>query len=223
MHEQGQQYLDEFDRLEKSLNGMASSPIHALRKQAISRFAALGFPTMKQVEWRFTIVGPVARTAFEPILQYQLGGVSPETINRYSFGEATGGLLVFINGHWSREYSRMPRLPKGAVVESLAAAMKSQEPRMHGHLARYVPFAEHSFAALNTAFMQDGLFVYLPDGTTIEEPLHLLFLATGGGRPFMANPRNLIVLGKNCRLSLAESYVGVTDALYLTTAISEVV
>ncbi len=57
----------------------------------------------------------------------------------------------------------------------------------------------------------------------MDEPLHVLYIAAGGKREFMASPRNLIVVGKHCRLSLAETYVGVTQVPYLTTAVSEVV
>jgi Fe-S cluster assembly protein SufD len=223
MQHQDQPYLIEFERLEKSLNGMASSPVHRIRKEAIARFSALGFPTTKQEEWRFTNVAPVARTMFEPALQYDGHGVTSELVKRYSLGDAAGGLLVFINGHWSREHSRLPGLPKGATVESLASALATKGELVHRYLSRYVPFSEHTFAALNTAFMQDGVFIHLPDGAALEAPVHVLYLAAGGDRPVMASPRNLIVLGKNCRLSLAETYAGLTVAPYLTTAVSEVV
>jgi Fe-S cluster assembly protein SufD len=223
MQQQDQQYLIQFDRLEKSLNGMASSPVHTLRKEAIARFTELGFPTNKQEEWRFTNVAPVAKAPFEPVLEYGQHGVTADLVARYSLGDSVGGLLVFINGHWSREYSRLPRLPQGVLVESLSSAMRTRGELLSSHLSRYVSFAGHSFAALNTAFMQDGVFISLADGTVLDEPLHLLYIAAGGERPFMASPRNLIMLGDNCRLSLAETYAGVTQTSYLTTAVSEVI
>jgi Fe-S cluster assembly protein SufD len=223
MQQQDQQYAIEFEQLEKRLNGMASSPIHKIRKEAIARFSVLGFPTTKQEEWRFTNVAPVARTAFTPAWQFDGQGVSADVVKRYSLGDAVGGLLVFINGHWSREHSRLSGLPQGVTVENLSSAMATRGELVTRYLSRYVPFAEHSFAALNTAFMQDGVFIHLPDGASVESPLHILYFAAGGNQPFMATPRNLIVMGKNCRLSLAESYVGLTDFPYLTAAVSEVV
>ena len=223
MQKQDQHYVIEFDRLEKSLNGMASSPVHGVRKEAIARFSTLGFPTTKQEEWRFTNVTPVARTPFEPVLAYDPQGVTRDLVARYSLGESIGGSLVFVNGHWAREFSHIPKLPEGAIIENLAYAMRSRGEIVSSYLSRYLHFAEHSFAALNTAFMQDGLFIYLPDGTVLEEPLQVLYLASGGSQPFMVSPRNLIVVGKNCRLALAESYVGTTETPYLTTAVSEVV
>jgi len=117
MQKQDQHYVIEFDRLEKSLNGMASSPVHGVRKEAIARFSTLGFPTTKQEEWRFTNVTPVARTPFEPVLAYDPQGVTRDLVARYSLGESIGGSLVFVNGHWAREFSRIPKLPEG--IEAL--------------------------------------------------------------------------------------------------------
>src|SRR5437773_3894442 len=47
-------------------NGAAGAPawLEEIRQGAIARFAELGFPTMKQEEWRFTSVAPIAETRF---------------------------------------------------------------------------------------------------------------------------------------------------------------
>src|SRR4051794_41890236 len=55
-------YLAEFERFERSLNEPAG--LTAMRRQAIERFAELGFPTLRQEEWRLTNVAPVAQGAF---------------------------------------------------------------------------------------------------------------------------------------------------------------
>src|SRR3989442_3384188 len=47
-------------------NGASGAPkwLRELREGAIARFAELGFPTMKQEEWRFTSVAPIADQRF---------------------------------------------------------------------------------------------------------------------------------------------------------------
>jgi hypothetical protein len=42
------------------------------------------------------------------------------------------------------------------------------------HLERPGP-EQHPFAALNGAFWEDGAFIYLPRGTVVETPIHLIF------------------------------------------------
>ena len=59
-------YISSFADFEKSLNGESSNPVHQIRKEAIGRFGALGLPTTRDEEWRYTSVaplGPVASTS----------------------------------------------------------------------------------------------------------------------------------------------------------------
>ncbi len=110
---------------------------------------------------------PVARTPFAPVLQYDSQGVTAELVERYSLGELgwrDSWSSSTATGRRSTPGSRS--LPRGVTIESLASAMRTKGDTGEGHLSRYVHFAEHSFAALNTAFMQDGVFVHLSDGTT---------------------------------------------------------
>src|ERR1041385_9522738 len=57
-------YLSAFEAFEKGLNGEASSGIHAIRRAAIARFAALGFPTTHDEEWKYTDVSSLAAVRF---------------------------------------------------------------------------------------------------------------------------------------------------------------
>jgi Fe-S cluster assembly protein SufD len=78
------------------------------------------------------------------------------------------------------------------------------------------------FVTLNTAFLQDGAFVYLPDGVDLDDSIEILFIATET-KPALISPRNLIVVGRKSRVSIVETYVGTTDVAYLTNAVTEIV
>ena len=39
----------------------------SLRREAFERFTALGFPTTKNEEWKYTSVGPIAKVPFRPL------------------------------------------------------------------------------------------------------------------------------------------------------------
>src|SRR5439155_141117 len=73
-------------------------------------------------------------------------------------------------------------LPEGVQATSLAEATRSG-PRgelARRHLARYAPWQDSAFAALNTAFLADGAFVHVAADTVLAQPLEVLFLATSG-------------------------------------------
>jgi Fe-S cluster assembly protein SufD len=216
-------YLAAFDSQLKESAAGKRSWTRGLREQAIARFAGIGFPTLQQEEWRKTSVAPILGVPFQPQGKYTANGFTARALERYTFEPWECTHLVFINGHYAPELSRLRPLPEGAIVEPLAEALERRRDEIEPHLARHADDRGHAFAALNTAFMQDGVYVRAADGVSIEEPLHLLFISTSSREPVVSYPRNLIVAGKGSRVSVVESYVGPHHDLYFTDAVTEIV
>jgi len=215
-------YLSTFARLRQDEPAGAASWTAALREEAIARFAELGFPDVHQEEWRKTSVAPILKVPFEPQVAPAANGFTAETIERFTFEPLECSHLVFVNGHYVPSLSRLRPFPAGVVVEPMARALAARRAEVEPHLARHADFRSRPFAALNTAFMQDGAFVRVPDGVDLEEPLHLLFISTSHAAPVVSYPRNLIVAEKGSRLSIVESYVGPHHDVYFTDALTEI-
>jgi Fe-S cluster assembly protein SufD len=111
--------------------------------------------------------------------------------------------------------------PGGVLVGSLAEALRTRPELVEPHLGRGADFKGHVFTALNTAFLNDGLFVYVPAGATVEAPIDLRFEARPGGAPAVWGRRCLVVVGDNAQATLVESYRG-GDAVYFTNAVTEI-
>jgi Fe-S cluster assembly protein SufD len=216
-------YLSAFARLQKGSAPGKGSWTRQLRAAAIARFDEIGFPTLQEEEWRKTSVAPILQVAFQPQPAYTANGFTASALERYTFEPWECTHLVFVNGHYAPELSRLRPLPEGVVVEPLAQALEARRDEIEPHLARHADDRSHAFAALNSAFMQDGVYVRIADGVSIEEPLHLLFISAPRGEPVVSYPRNLIVAGKGSRLSVVESYVGPHHDLYFTDAVTEIV
>ncbi|MGH7962072.1 MAG: Fe-S cluster assembly protein SufD [Candidatus Binatia bacterium] len=217
-------YLSDFDQFEK--NGAAQEPswLRQLRQSAISRFVELGFPTIRHEEWKYTSVAPIARSRFQPAAS-ERNGLTAQTLAHVSLAEVARTQLVFVNGHYSQELSSTRSLPEGVQVESLATVLHVDPARAEPHLAQYANYQDHSFVALNTAFMEDGAFVYVPKGIAVEVPIHLLFVSTAltvNGQPTVSHPRNLIVIDDDSQAMIVESYLGGATGGYFTNAVSEI-
>jgi Fe-S cluster assembly protein SufD len=173
----------------------AAPAMQRLRKAAIARFAELGLPGPRDEEWRFTPVAPLAKVPF-----------------RLGPPDVPGGA------------DNRP-LPDGVHVGSLAAALEKHPQLVEPHLARYADYKRHVFVALNTAFLRDGLFVYVPPGCVVEEPIFLesLVSAHNDNVPYAWHRRCLIVLGANASATVVETFNGVPGLTYLTNAVTEVV
>jgi Fe-S cluster assembly protein SufD len=215
-------YLADFERFEH--NGAAQDPlwIQRIRQAAISRFAELGFPTPRDEEWKYTDVTPVAKTRFRPA-EYEFNSLTAETLAPATLGELASAQLVFVNGRYSRQLSLLRSLPEGVKVGNLAAVFHTGPARVEPHLARYASYQDHAFVALNTAFMEDGAFIYVPPGKVVEGPIHLLFVSTAREKGVVLHPRNLIVVEQNSQATIVESYVGLEHNAYFTNVVTELV
>ena len=202
-------------------NGASGAPawLKDLREGAIARFDALGFPTTKQEAWRFTNVAALTETAFD--LAHPASRI-PQLAEIQPFLLGDGPRLVFVNGFLVRSLSTP--LSDGVRLDGLAQALVDTPDLVRQHLSKYAAFTDRPFAALNTAFVHDGAFVYVPARVTIEEPIQLLFLTTPvDGERVVAHPRNLIVLEREARATVVETYASLEDGVYWTNAVTEVV
>ena len=100
-----------------------------------------------------------------------------------------------------------PTTGGGPHVANLAEAIDGDRVVAEPYLARLASFDDDGFTALNTAFLRDGAFIHLPDDTSLESPVHVVFVATGRPEPIVSHGRSLIVAGRNSRLQVIESYV----------------
>lgn len=196
--------------------------LSALRRKAMGRFEALGFPTTKMERWRHTNVAAIAQAGFSAATGAGAASLDELAPNLYD-----GTLrLVFVDGFFVPGLSSDLDLPAGVVATSLAAARQDHAPRVAAHLGRHAcvedgTCADNAFAALNTALHRDGFFLYVPRGVVVEQPIHVLCVASTPD--VAAYPRNLLVLEDNSHATVVESYVGLTDGAYLTCPVTEVV
>src|SRR5918995_7255326 len=112
----GARFVSEFEAHAKR---GASGPawLRRERERAMAAFAAHGFPTTRDEEWRFTPVTPIAETAFVP---GELVHVPPADLARWSFGVDTAAELVFVNGVFVPALSYVAELPAGLEVGALS-------------------------------------------------------------------------------------------------------
>jgi Fe-S cluster assembly protein SufD len=158
---------------------------------------------------------------FQPVFGYEESGVTAPDLLPWSLGRTGGIVLVFINGHFSGGLSSIPSPLPGVSVGSLAAAL-AHDPALAQRYLASGRGAGDTFTALNTAFLVDGAYVRVDDGVALEEPVHILSLASSGGTPLLVQPRHLIIAGDRARLSVVETYGGKGPGVYCTNAVTEI-
>ncbi len=214
------QWRCDFERLETEIREPAFTG--ELRRKAFDRFADLGFPTLRDEEWKYTNVARIAKTPFK-LAGRDGAALSREQLRHMILGATPCHRLVFVNGHYAPQLSDVEALPAGVVLLSLAAALDEQSPAFQDQLGRYAGFEDQPFTALNTAFMQDGAYIAVPDGCVLEAPIHLVFASTAAREHQVSHPRNLIVVGAAAQATIVETYAGIDGGSYFTNNVTELV
>jgi Fe-S cluster assembly protein SufD len=188
-------HLDAFSEVEKTLPGNDRPVIARLRRAAIARFGELGFPNERNEDWKFTSVAPIVRT---PMWTLPVDGFGSMGCNA---------------------------LPTGVIVSSLAGALAEHPELVEPHLGQYADFKNHPFVALNTAYWPGGIFVYVPPGVVVEEPIGLVQLAASEEEspPLLWYRRLLVVVGKGSQLTLFEQHQRGPAACSAANAVTEIV
>ena len=194
---------------------------------AEARLAALkwvgehGFPTGKDEDWKYTGLDPILAVPFEAATAGSGRWVSADMIEGVAV-DLGGARLVFVNGHFVAEFSRLTGLPAGAEVTNLAAVLAAGPERLEPFFS-HAPGNHHAFAAFNDALTEDGAFIHLAAGTSVDEPIHLVFLSDTGGSPLMSSPRSVVLAGAGSRATIVETYAGFDGDVYCTNAVTEAV
>ena len=214
-----QPLVQQFERLEK--DAKQPSWVFPLRKAGITQFAEKGFPTINDEDWRFTNVTPITKLPFK-LASPDTSSVKSDAITGSAFGELPAHRLVFVNGFYAPGLSSVPS-PNGVVISNLASALQSHSSLVEKRFAAQSKDADNPFAALNSAFFQDGGFVYIPSGKALDKPVHLVYLSTAKEDGTTIHPRNLIVVEKGAQATVLETYASVADSAYFTNAVTELI
>src|SRR5689334_22990300 len=143
-------HLQNFTDFQRRAAGRNLPWLRKLRDDAFARFAQVGFPTTHDEDWRFTNVAPIVRTQFR-LPGKSLVHLPPAELNLWNIA-GSAARLVFVNGCYAPELSRVDALPKGVAVTSLREQIEGNSDQLSKQLGHYANTHRDAFVALNTAF-----------------------------------------------------------------------
>ncbi|MES2142300.1 MAG: Fe-S cluster assembly protein SufD [Pseudomonadota bacterium] len=209
-------YLSEYWRVEKNLIDSVEKHLLPKRQTAIQQFSELGFPTIKHPDWKHTSLIPFLQTPFSiasPDINTELAKNIEVPTNPYR--------LVFINGLFFQSLSQITNLANNVIISHLANIIQNNPDHLFKHWKTTTVQKKNSFINLNTAFMQDGAYIYLPADKQLESPIELLFITTEENS--FIPIRNIIIAEKNSHAVIIEKYISLKQTVtpYFTNVVTE--
>ena len=217
MSETIQHYLADFKQLQ---NIKKDDWFSKQRQSAFNIFQESGFPNTRQENWKYTDVKPIAKNLFSNIANSNVV-INDDEIDAILFKDLECIELVFVNGVYANKYSNIKDLPGNPTIKNMANALLSDKDFLEKHLTQYVNNDSNSFTALNTAFIQDGVYINIPPNLVLEKPINITYVSKNNSNIFATHPRNLILIGENSKATIIENYIGVDNTNYFTNAVTE--
>jgi Fe-S cluster assembly protein SufD len=190
--------------------------LEARRREALERFTALGLPTTRDEEYRFTNVGPITSTEFARAAD---ASVDRAAIVEHLYGHAVAAEIVFVNGRFAASLSTIGAAAGGVVAGRLADHLESTDVQSLGAVAG----PDSAFTALNTALFEDGAIVRVPKNVVLDTPINIVFVTTGGAQATVSYPRVLLLAGEHSQAQVIETHVGLGGGVHFSCAVTEVV
>ena len=200
-------YRADFDRLKTSSFHSEPDWLSRLRDSGMHAFESLGFPTMKDEDWHFTSVAPIADRIFHVAEPSQ---ISAEIVTDLVFPKLAGPVFVFVNGFFASDLSSRGSLSgndEAVSLQTLADAIRDDSTGAESLLGSVATVGSAAFTALNSAFFTDGALIRVAADAVVEAPIHLVFISSDN-EGAVSHPRNLIVAGRNSRATVIESSLG---------------
>jgi Fe-S cluster assembly protein SufD len=172
----------------------------ALREAGKAGFT--GLPTQRQEAWKYTGLNKLKALTFEP--SPTAAGLPAKVSDDGAV--ASAHRLVFVNGRYDAGQSSIGTLPQGVVLTSLAGILNTQPALLETRLGKVTEIARKPMAALNTAWIADGLVLIVPRGIAVDGVIEVVFVASGEAP--VAHPRLLVDLGDNAEVVLVERHLG---------------
>ena len=198
--------------------------LQAQRAAALEHIRAIGTPTSKREAWRYTSLTRLLEAGFRPAATAPTPAV-PD-LDEVLVSGLVSHRAVLVNGRFEPGLSDLGGLPEGVRISGLRQALAGDPHGLRGHLGAVLG-ADPShptalFSALNTAGLDDGLVVLAGAGVRLARPIEVIHLAVGeAGVACVAQPRLVLGLGADTRVTLIERYLGRGCAPYAVNAVVE--
>ncbi|MBB3187394.1 Fe-S cluster assembly protein SufD [Microbacter margulisiae] len=213
-------YIELYQQYRNAIHKPCAPLLNAPRDEAMDAFIRLGFPTTSQEDYMYTDLA----SAFEVEYGLNINRLSipsnPGDVFRCDVPGITSWVYFVVNDSFYR-MPRQPKLPEEVIVCSLNEAAEKYPALFEKYYNRLAPNDEVASVAFNTAFAQDGFFMYVPDGVTLEKPVQLVDIMRSDV-DFMANSRNLIIIGEGAKARFLECAHTVDNVQFLSNRVTEV-
>ncbi len=196
---------------EKFNNINFNTEIASIQKEAYQRFCEIGIPTKKHEDWKYLNLAFLSKLNFD---NSKLSNeISNEQIQNLLIPNIKENLIVLVNGNFEPKHSRI--IDNNLIIENIKNELPNDEVTkiLNENLK-----SKHPFSLLNTAFIENGIYIRISESSEIKLPIHILNVFNNQSDTAYVNTKNIIISEKfsNCKVIQSYHNIGASDYILNT-------
>ena len=196
--------------------------MNTVREKAFNNFKKHGFPTIKCEEYRYTDISKLFEPNYGLNLQRIESNIQPYNSFKCDVPHLSTSLFFVVNDQFYKDENINIKLQKGMVVDSISSAIDNNYYRklIEKYYSKIADTDKDAITAFNTAFAQDGLFIYIPKGMKVEKTIQIVNILHSKV-DLMLNRRVLIIVDEGAEVSMLFCDDSADKRRFLATQIIE--
>jgi len=216
-----EKYIELFQQNRNLISNGEPQFLKALRKEAIRSFEQTGFPRRKHELYKYTHLEPVFDGEFSFDFSSRNIEFDDKELFKCDVPMLDAHVLTVLNGFYNNPSTPLLfELENGIIYGSLKEAVQRYPDLVAKYLGKNAALQNEAFVSLNTAFSQDGIFLFVPDGVTMDKPIQIIHLLLSDKNQ-MVHHRNLFVVGKNASAQVIICDHTLSSQMFLTNSVTE--
>lgn len=221
-----QNIISEFEKLHNTeFSGVVASAPTFLKNiytKSIAKFKTIGLPNRKDENYKYIDIADLFTKTYHKAICPTKIDIDLSDIFKCDVPDLDTNAIIILNGfYYSPKGDLLTTLPSGAIVGSLAKATADYPELVEKYLNKTAGKSDEGLVALNSAFIQDGVFIYLPKDAKLEKPLQIIHLMMES-KDIMAQHRNLFVFDENSDGKVVICDHSLSPSDFLTNSVTEI-
>jgi Fe-S cluster assembly protein SufD len=214
-------YIEMYHQNREEIRNGDPGFVRELRDRAIGSFKESGFPQRKQENYKYTDLEPVFGGELSFLFSPRSITFDGEELFRCDVPMLEAHVLTVLNGYFYNPGGpALYEMENGVIYGSLKESIRRYPGLVERYLGRNAKLEKEPFVSLNTAFSQDGIFLYVPEGRKLEKPIQIIHLLLSDKNQ-MVQHRNLFVLENNAEAQVIICDHTLSPHMFLTNSVTE--
>lgn len=215
-----QEYIELFEQHSALIDSHSATLLNAERHKAFVRFKEKGFPSTKEEEWLHTDAAKRFAADYGINLGRAVANVNAESLFNCDVPNLKAHRAYLINDSYSAATDKGLQLPQGVIFGSLNE-IAATHPHVVEEYYNKLAAAGDSIVQFNTTFTQDGILLFVPRNTVVEETIQIVSLVHANV-DMLLNRRLLIILEEGSKANILLCDHSSHEKATLSTQVTEV-